>query len=281
MAALFGEHQNFTKFELWNRKAGKISEPDLSDNSRVLWGTLLEPAIAQGVAVKTGWKVQKVHRYYSDPDTRSGASLDFEIIANERGPGVLEIKTADWLVTRNWVDGEPPLSYELQLQHQLALTGRSWGVMAVLVGGNDLRLFEYERRPKTIDAISAEVRAFWQSIADNKPPTPNWEEDGETISKLYNKVEDGRVIDLGENNRACDLVATYKAAAQVEKAAAEQKDAAKAELLTIIDSAERALIGGFSVSCKMVAGAHIEYDRREYRSFRVTEKKAKAEGGEK
>ena len=46
--------------------------------------------------------------------------------------------------------------------------------------------------------------------------------------------------------------------------------------MTLIGDAERAFVGAATVSCKMVAGAHIEYDRKPYRDFRVNQKKAKA-----
>jgi putative phage-type endonuclease len=274
VAALFGEHPQVSKFELWNRKKGVIPEPDLSDNDRVLWGTILEPAVAQGVAAKTGWQVRKVRRYHSLlPDIGLGGSLDYEIVSHERGPGILEIKTADWLVTRNWEEGEPPLNYELQVQAYLRLTGRAWGCMAVLVGGNDLRLFEYERRPKTIQIIESEVASFWASIAADKPPIPDYTRDVDTIRRVYSTVEDGKTVDLGGSNRAPELIANYRQAMADEKDAEKRKDAAKAELLTIIGDAERAICGNATVSTKMVPEAVISYTRKAYRGFHVNIKK--------
>ena len=277
VAALFGEHAQITPFELWHRKKGNIAEPDLSDNDRVLWGTILEPAIANGVSAKTEWTVRKVRRYHSRlPELALGGSLDYEIIGNKRGPGVLEIKTADWLVVRDWENGEPPLSYELQVQTYLALTGRTWGCMAVLVGGNDLRLFEYERRPKTIEIIESRVADFWKSIAEGKEPKPDFSRDGSTISKLHADVIAGKVIDLSASNRAPILIDEYCAAQAEEKAAHKRKDAAKAELITLIGDAEGAVCGSAKVSCKTIAETSISYVRRAYRDLRVNQKKAKA-----
>jgi putative phage-type endonuclease len=277
VAALFGEHPRVTRYELWNRKKERLPDPDLSDNERVFWGTILEPAIAQGVGAKTGWTIRKVRRYFSRrPELALGASLDYEIVAHDRGPGVLEIKTADWLIVRAWEDGEPPLSYELQLQSYLACTGRSWGCIGVLVGGNELRLFEYDRRPRTVAAIEAEVATFWRSIEEDKPPKPDWEKDGVAVSRLYSEVMAGKTIDLGASNRVPELIANYQAGAAQEKAGKTAKDAAKAELLTLIGDAERATCGDFTISCKTVAGAAIAYERKPYRDFRVNERKAKA-----
>jgi putative phage-type endonuclease len=199
VGGLFGESSFCTPFELWQYKAGRLPPPDLSDDERVMWGTVMEPAIAEGVRRKTGWRVRKVHRYHTcRPALRLGASLDYEIICNPRGhgPGVLEIKTADWLVAKRWGDG-PPLGYELQLQHALAAVGWHWGVIAVLVGGNDLRLYEYERRAKTIDLIRERVAAFWQSIDENRPPAPDYRADGDTIAALYRDATPGKVVATG------------------------------------------------------------------------------------
>jgi predicted phage-related endonuclease len=45
VAALFGLDERRTLFELWHQKAGHIPEPDVEDDERVFWGTVLEPAI--------------------------------------------------------------------------------------------------------------------------------------------------------------------------------------------------------------------------------------------
>lgn len=277
VAALFGEHAQVTPFELWHRKKGTLPEVDLSDNDRVFWGSILEPAIAAGVSKKTDWTVRKVHRYLSNPDVGLGGSLDYEIVGQaNRGPGVLEIKTADWLVVKNWEDSEPPLSYMLQVQSYLALTGRSWGCMAVLVGGNDLRLFEFERRPATIAIIEAKVSAFWQSIRDGIEPKPDFGKDAASLGALYAATEEGKFIDLNGSNRAPELIAQYQQAAADEKDAEVRKKAAKSELLTLVGDAERAFCGEATISAKTIKGSHIEYDRKPYRDFRVNERKAKA-----
>ena len=277
VAALFGEHPQLTKFELWHRKAGLLPDPDFTGNDRIFWGQTLEPAIAAGVAELHGWGVRKVRRYLQHPAVPGfGGSLDYEITGHERGPGVLEVKTADWLVVRGWEDGEPPLNYELQVQAYLAITGRAWGAMAVLVGGNDLRLFQYERRPQTIAIIEEAVAEFWETIRAGTPPKPDFRTDGDAIVRLYQAVTAGKTVDMSEDNRLPALVAEYKAAGAQEKAGKEAKDAAKAEILTKIGDAEMVVCGPAKISAKTVAGTHIAYDRQSYRDFRISVKKEKS-----
>lgn len=277
VAALFGLHPQITKFELWHIKAGNVPAADLSDNDRVFWGNTLEPAVAVGVAELKGWRARKVRRYIKHPSVEGmGASLDYEVIGDSRGAGVLEIKTVDWLEFRHWPEGEPPVHYQLQLQHQLAVTGRAWGAVGVLIGGNRLEVFEFDRHPGAIARIEAAVREFWQSIAINQPPKPDFQADLATITQLYADAS-GEPADMHEDNYLASLCADYAAAADQERQASKAKDAAKAEILTKIGSAPRVLAAGFTISAGEVPGGRIEYDRKPYRAFRITPRKDKAD----
>lgn len=278
VAALFGASPYMTAFELWHIKRGALPAPDLDDSDRVFWGQVLEPAVAQGAAAMRGWRVRKVRRYSPHQSVAGmGASMDFEIIAHERGAGCLEIKNVDRLVYRDtWEDGEPPLHIELQLQHQLACTGRPWGAIAALIGGNDLKVFERERRPKTIERIENAVAAFWASIEAGREPKPDFLADAAAIAALHRDATAGKVEDMTGDNRLTELCALYRASADAEKAASEAKDAAKAEMLTKIGDAERVICGPHTISAKTVAGGPVAYERAPYRNFRLTTKKEAA-----
>jgi putative phage-type endonuclease len=249
VAALWGEHPQISKFDLWHRKKGNIAEPNLSEDERVFWGIILEPAVAQGVAKIKGWQVAKVTDYYeSDNCTGLGASLDFKISAPHRHTlGALEIKTADYLIWKSW-EGTPPLNYELQVQHQLAATGWSWGALAVLIGGNHLEIFEYDARPGVIKAIEDQVAEFWDSITENVPPKPDWAVDYQTIAKVYGYSGTQESIDLSSNNRIHELIAERQSAADTEKDGKQRREAASAEIMHMMDGAKLAIAGDFQIS---------------------------------
>lgn len=269
VAALFGEHAQLTKWELWQIKAGNLPAADLSDNERVLWGSLIEPAIAQGVTALHGWQVRKVRRYLSSQMCPGfGGSPDYEIVSHERGAGILEIKTVDRLIFRDWGD-EPPLGYLLQLQSYMDLRGVAWGAIACLVGGNELKVFTYDYRPKTASMIRAAVAEFWTSIKDGKEPPLDFSRDGAALAKLYER-SDGETYDMTGNNRLPELMADYTAAGADEKAAADRKDAAKAEILSIIQDREVCTCDGWKISTKTVAETQVSYTRKAYRNFRIT-----------
>jgi predicted phage-related endonuclease len=88
------------------------------------------------------------------------ASLDYEVYQPEKGWGILEIKTAGLRVASDWDEGVP-LYYQTQIMHYMAVTGRSYAVVAVLIGGSDYREFTIERDEDDIATINGMVDAFW------------------------------------------------------------------------------------------------------------------------
>src|SRR5690606_1735645 len=207
VAALFGLSPFVTLYELWHRKAGDLPEVDLSDNERVFWGTVLEPAIADGIATQTGWRMGLYRGHVQHATVEGmGCSPDCWVDHPERGDGLVQIKNVDAIVFAKWPRGEsgavePPMQYQLQVQHELACTGKSWGALAVLVGGNRLEIFEYSRHEGVIARIEAEVTKFWQSIRDGAEPQPDFARDLETIRALYGTALEGEVVDLSADPR--------------------------------------------------------------------------------
>lgn len=273
-AALFDEHPQISRFELWHRKAGNVAAPDLGGDERVFWGRVLEPAIATGAAMKRGWQIKKPG-YCLEAECGLGGSPDYIVQSDARGPGILEIKTADRLVYRQWTEGEPPLGYLIQMQTYLGLSGFAWGAFAILIGGNELVIVEYEPRPKTLALLAAASAEFWASVRSGAEPKADFAADSDTISALYGKAGAGAVDMTGDNYLAA-LCAVYKAAGERGKEADEEKKAAKAEILTKIGAADRVVCAGFTISAGMVAGTHVSYERKAYRDFRITPKKEKA-----
>lgn len=276
VAALFGLSPHTTKFQLWHRKAGNLPEPDLAGDDRVFWGAILEPAVAAGVAQKKGWDVLKWTRWIkSERCPGLSASLDYVINHAERGRGALEIKTVDRLQFKAWEDGEPPMAHLLQLQTQLAVTGWTWGAVAALIGGNELRIFEHERHAGTIAKIEAEVAAFWVSLKNGQEPAIDFAADAETVKALHREFETGLARDFTGHNRLPTLCHAYKEAAKDENVAAARKEQCSAEILSIIGDAETATTDSWRIKSTHVAGGPVSYTRKPYRRMTVSEIKPK------
>lgn len=228
VAALFGCQPEYalSHYALWHVKAGRIAPPEVSGD-RPAWGLRLERTIAEAAAEQEGWTVEPRGWVQHPRIAGMGATLDYVIMAGEPHredhPGVLELKNADWLQHRRaWTDGEPPTHILLQLQHQLSCTGATWGAIACLVGGNALKIYRYEARPKLIAQIEQKVIEFWQSIAANKPPPVDGSDSAAAaLRQLYPEATLDE-IDLSQDNEFPILCADFTHA-QAEQAKAKRR----------------------------------------------------------
>ncbi len=278
-AALFGLSPYVTPFELWHRKReGNVVE--MAPNERMKWGSRLQDSIARGIAEDENWTIERRVEYERLPEFRIGSSYDFTILGAKGEKGLLEIKNvdpmalkADWIVDGDEV--EAPLHIEMQVQHQLLVSGLGYAYIGALVGGNRAVLIRREPVPSLIQQIIDKTEEFWASVRAGKAPAPDFSRDSKFISKLYQEVRPGKVVELPGDEELLGLAEEYKRQGEAEKAAAAAKEEAKAKILMRIGDAEKALGKGFSISAGSVAASRIEYDRAAYRNFRVNFSKSK------
>lgn len=258
-AALFGLSPYMTHYELWQRKrSGEV--PEFVGNERTSWGNHLEAAIAAGIAEQQGWTVVPMKDYMRLPEERTGASFDFVITNHPSGePAHLEVKNLDFMTfKRDWLqleDGtlEAAAHIEMQVQHQMLVSGFPRSYIGALVGGNKGMVIERERDEAVIAAIRAKIAGFWKSIDDGAEPPPVFPEDAQAIIEALAYAEPGKVLDMTSDGEVANLCAAYKEAAAREKNAHEDKRVAQAKLLTAIGDAERVLARGFKLSATMIA----------------------------
>jgi len=287
-AALFDSSPYCTSYELHHIKSGALPN-EFEANERMVWGNRLEAAIAAGVAEDLGLIVVPMKVYMRIPELRVGSSFDFQIVGlaegydgdetarnmfRERGPGIMEVKNVDGLqFRRTWIDDgegiEAPAHIEFQVQHQLLVSGLTWTVIAPLVGGNTPKpIFRVADEPVQA-AIVQHVTEFWARVDANNPPAPNFTDDAETIKRLYVN-NDGSSIDLSNDVRLAGLCSDYKAAGADEKAAKERKQAALAEIITIIGAAKSIQASGFKISAGTNKESYRCYEREESVRWTIT-----------
>jgi len=276
-SALFGLNPYVTEFELWHRKkSGDVVE--IEDNDVMKWGRRLEPAIAEGIAEDQEWVISPFKEYVRIPEIRMGSSFDFKI---DHG-GILEIKNVFGLAFKNsWTkndDGtyEAPPHIEIQVQHQLAVSQYDYAYIAALVSGNKPILIRREPDQEMIKTIQEKIAGFWKSIDNDTPPEPDFKTDADYIKELYGYAEPGSEVDATNADELTDLAIRYKEASEEEKRASKEKEAVKAEMLTLIGTAEKIYGQGFKIHSKNTQPKWIEaYERKGYRNFRVTWEKQK------
>lgn len=152
--------------------ADKIGKGIDHSSNAMEWGHRFENAIRERFADgNPGLKIENpgmtIYRNKETPFLQ--ATLDGIILENS-APGILEIKTS----RRDWGD-EVPIYYQVQVQHQLLVTGAPWGIIAALFWGSEYRV-EYREYPRILAdpewaaIILRDCSSFWDRVQRRDPP---------------------------------------------------------------------------------------------------------------
>lgn len=268
---LFNASPYSTYLETWLKKRDRL-QTVFEPNDRMKWGNRLERAIAEGIAEDEGFEVYPMKDYKRIPELRLGSSFDYFI----GDDGILEIKNVDFVVARDqWVDDEAPAHIELQVQHQLLVSGRKFAYIGALVSGNQTIVFRRERDEEIISAIVEKSKAFWKSIEDGIEPAPVFPEDAETIANIYGISHPGKIVEA--DYEVDSFAYEYQRVSEEIKRLTELKDTAKARILMRIGDAEKVISPAYTISAGNTAPKRVEaHERAGFRTFRVTFKKERA-----
>lgn len=288
VSALFGLNKYVSVFELWHAK--KSGEPiPFEEEEYTKWGNRLEFAIACGVAEEKGWLVVPFKEYVRVPSLRIGSSFDFKVAlmkemagdqAIKRGEEVLlEIKNVNQFIFKEeWVVDEDtkevieaPTHIEIQIQHQMLVSGIDRAVIAALINGNKLILLDRKADKEIQSAILEKAAEFWASVDAGKEPEPDFDRDIDAIRRIYGYAEPGKIYEA--NDDMLEMVKEYAALGRVIKNAEAKRDEIKGRILVDIGDSEKVVHPMFSISAGVVGPAHIEYDRKPYRLFKINPKK--------
>ncbi|WAL83705.1 YqaJ viral recombinase family protein [Pandoraea sp. XJJ-1] len=172
-AAAVGLSPYMSRLELWMIKTGRdadLPKPDPDDTTDpVYWGTLLEPVVAAAYTKQTGRRVRRVNAVLRHPTVAwMLANIDREIVGAPE-VSILECKTAGEFGARLWRDGVPEY-VQLQVQHQLAVTGKLAADIAVLLCGQTLEVHRIVRDDALIARLIELEAAFWHYVQTDTPP---------------------------------------------------------------------------------------------------------------
>lgn len=204
-AAAIGVSPYKTPYQLWAEKVGLVEPPDLSDREWIEWGHRLEPIIAKAYADRSGRTVELwpqyglvIHKQHDwlccTPDAVQCGDPP-EGIADRNAMGLLQIKTTGAFLAKEWED-EPPLHCQVQVQHELLVTGCTWGTLAVLVGGQKLLWFDVTRNEKFIVGMFAAEEELWQRVINEDPPEVDESPETRKILQQLHPKDNGESIAL-------------------------------------------------------------------------------------
>ncbi len=229
-AAAVGLNPYKSQLELFLEKTGRgadLPKPDPNDTSDpTFWGTLLEPIVAAAYTQQTGHRVRRVNAVLRHPAVPFMlANLDREVIGVP-GLQILECKTAGEFGARNWSDGVPDYVL-LQVQHQLAVTGKDAADVAVLLCGQRLAVYRVERDDALIANLIALETEFWGYVERDVPPPGDGSESADRALRCLYPADHGGTIDFSGDRQLsavfADLVSVREQIEAQEIAAARLK----------------------------------------------------------
>lgn len=272
VATVLGLNPYKTPLSLWEEKTGKTKGSPAGEAA--YWGTTLEDVVAKEFSKRTGMKIQRVNFLLSTGENGwMRGNIDRAIVNDQIAKTVrvnkpekaaetglmlstdvgLECKTANAFMADKWgpsqeaeivsgkvvTEHQIPLYYETQIQWYMAVTGIKKFYVAVLIGGQDFRMYEVQRDEDVINAIVEQCRVFWfeKVLADVAPDPINVDD----IKKMYSR-DNGEMTEA-TNEQAIDIGELRNLKEQI-KALKEQEEAVASRLIMAIGEKTGLMLGG-------------------------------------
>lgn len=195
IAAIMGLNRYRGASDVYEDKTSEAPEQE-ETNQAIHFGVLLEDVVAKEFSRRTGMKVQRVNATMRDGIRI--ANIDRAIVnpsisgtvrfkdGRLTTDALLECKTAGAYSAWRWgesqerliVSGQPtppaemPLEYLAQIQWYMGITGCQTAYVAVLIGGQDFRIYRVERDEEIITAMYEKANIFWNCVLAKTPPAP-------------------------------------------------------------------------------------------------------------
>ena len=244
-----------SQLELWMEKTGRdgnLPKADPHDEeSPMYWGTILEPIVAAHYTRRTGNRVRRINAVLQHPDPTLPwmlANIDREVTGSSEVQ-ILECKTAGINGARLWKEGVPEY-VQLQVMHQLAVTGKQAADVAVLLGGQHLEIHRIERDERLIARLIELERHFWHYVETDTPPPADGSESADPALRCLYPADDGQTLDFTEERNLsatfADWLSVRQSIAEAEKLEAQLKQS----LQQAMGSATRANFETGSVTWK-------------------------------
>jgi len=182
--AILGLDPYRTPLDAYNQIINPNARPDLSDNQAVMSGIYLEGGIRKFASDRLGTRIRESHQTLKHPQHDfMVAHIDGRIVGERAG---FEAKNRGFFRSKEYgAQGTDQVidSELIQCMHYLAVTGWDRWYLAVLIGGQELRLFTIERDEELIKTLIEKERDFWQGhVTKRIPPPPTTLSD---IHQLY------------------------------------------------------------------------------------------------
>jgi len=254
-AAAVGLSPYKSQLELWMEKTGRdaalLKADPHDEESPAYWGNILEPIVAAHYTKRSGNRVRRVNAVLQHPDPEFSwmlANIDREVIATD-DVQILECKTAGINGARLWKEGVPEY-VQLQVMHQLAVTGKQAADVAVLLGGQHVEIHRIERDDFLIARLMRLEQHFWQYVIDDTPPPADGSESAEQALRCLFPEDSGQSLDFSHDERLSATFAELKAVRELLSVHEQRESELKQALQQAMGNATRAVFEGGSITWK-------------------------------
>jgi putative phage-type endonuclease len=237
-AAALGLSPYRSPLELWLVKTGRMTEGPETMAMRM--GTLLEPVLAKLYTEETGLGLvgDGFQRQVASP-FHAFLTATLDAVNVEDNP--VEFKTVGPYSRAEL--GEPgteeiPAHWMIQVHQQMYCWGARQAEVAVLVGGQEFRIYRVKRNEDLIKAMIPKLADFWSHVETDEPPPALPPHDPRVLRALYPDCA-GEVA-LGQAELAC--AAAYEGLGATIAQLQEERDEAKAGLLLALGNAQGGLL---------------------------------------
>ncbi|KWV80509.1 YqaJ-like viral recombinase domain protein [Pseudomonas fluorescens] len=237
-AAAVGLNPYKSQLELWLEKTGRDTSlpklDPLDEESPAYWGNILEPIVAAHYSKRSGRRVRRINAVLQHPDPKLAwmlANIDREVIGAD-DVQILECKTAGINGARLWKEGVPEY-VQLQVMHQLAVTGKQAADVAVLLGGQHLEIHRIERDESMIARLIDLERLFWDYVVSDTPPPADGTASAEAALRCLYPEDNGQTLDFSQHT---ELATTYLELKAVRQSIAQQEER-EAQLKQVLQQA--------------------------------------------
>lgn len=262
LSVIMGFNRWRTAYELWENKTN-LNQIDSITSPAAEWGHRLEDVIAQKYSEVTHSTVGALGTIQDRNYPFLLGSLDRVVFDPKSGKAlkVLEIKTTGRNYSsgdtdvmgrpiQSWgpgnqydengncikADSQVPMEYDIQVQVYMMITGLKEADIAVLIGGQDFRVYTITADQELINTIIQEAeRFFCEHILRGVPP--------QKIEKDLKNVQPEKGTSVQADRFALGAVNQYRELDFKIKAMEKERDALKNTLISLIGTSERLMQG--------------------------------------
>jgi predicted phage-related endonuclease len=228
----------------------------------MLWGNLLEEVVAKEAARRCGFVIKAKGKPVQDAVRPWRiATPDFWVEADGQ-LGLLQVKTTSSFMKDRWEEG-PADGAHIQVAQEMSVTGAPYCYLAVLIGGQELRVFRLERDAELEGTVLELTEEFWDCVRTLTPP-PVIGKDLAILNSQY-EVTPGRSVIAQEMEPTVSLWRQFK---EQESLFKDRRETAEAQIKAFMKEAEELATDRFIVSWK----------GEKARRFNVKERKERKDG---